>query len=141
MRFVESLDLKQATALVLRWSYDVEVHFWRRSMNSASARKIAAAVAALVCGTTLSIGWNDQGGISLQVDKAQAATRLYVTPYYRGHYYTNDGLPWYAVRAYYFGGPWSYGYSGWTDYAARNGIGCVPGSLVKGGEGIMYVCQ
>jgi hypothetical protein len=60
---------------------------------------------------------------------------------FRGHYYTNDGLPWYAVRAYYFGGPWSYGYSGWTDYAARNGIGCVPGSLVKGGEGIMYVCQ
>jgi hypothetical protein len=45
------------------------------------------------------------------------------------------------VRAYYFGGPWSYGYSGWTDYAARNGIGCVPGSLVKGGDGIMYVCQ
>jgi hypothetical protein len=42
--------------------------------------------------------------MSLSVDKAQAASRLYVTPYYRGHYYTNEGLPWYAVRAYYFGG-------------------------------------
>src|SRR3954452_10834582 len=49
------------------------------------------------------------------------------------------GLPWYAVRAYYFGGPWSYGYSGWTDYAARNGIGCVPASLVKGGDGHVRV--
>jgi hypothetical protein len=45
-------------------------------MKSISARKIAVAIAALVCGTTLSIGWNDQGGISLQIDKAQAATRL-----------------------------------------------------------------
>ena len=82
-------------------------------MKSISARKIAVAVAALVCGTTLFIGLTDRGGISLRLDNAQAAARLYVTPYYRGHYYTNDGLPWYAVRAYYFGGSWSYGYSGW----------------------------
>ncbi|MCK1524775.1 MULTISPECIES: hypothetical protein [unclassified Bradyrhizobium] len=107
-------------------------------MKSISARKIA--VAALVCGTTLFIGLTDRSGISLRLDNAQAAARLYVTPYYRGHYYTNDGLPWYAVRAYYFGGPWSYGYSGWP-YAARNGTGCVARSLVKGGDGIMYVCQ
>jgi hypothetical protein len=110
-------------------------------MRTISARKIAIAAAAFACATTLSLGWSEQGGMSLSVDKAQAASRLYVTPYYRGHYYTNEGLPWYAVRAYYFGGPWTYGYSGWTDYAARNGIGCVPGSLVKGGDGIMYVCQ
>jgi hypothetical protein len=42
-------------------------------------------------------------------------------------------------------GPFSwgatYGYSGWSDYAARNGIGCTPGAPVKGGDGIMYVCQ
>ena len=43
----------------------------------------------------------------------------------------NDGHPWYAVRAYYQDGPW-YGYSGWDDYAARNAIGCTPGTLVKG---------
>ena len=54
------------------------------------------------------------------------------------------GLPWYAVRAYYKGGPWSgpgYHCSGWTGYAARNGIGCDARSTVKGGDGIDYLCQ
>jgi hypothetical protein len=48
------------------------------------------------------------------------------------------------VRAYYFGGPWSgtgYSYTGWSDYAGRNGIGCTPGTVVKGGDGIWYNCQ
>ena len=62
------------------------------------------------------------------------------------------------MRAYYAGGPWcavgtgeGFGtgwwagrwgcYSGWADYAQRNGIGCTPGSIVKGGDGINYVCQ
>jgi hypothetical protein len=34
------------------------------------------------------------------------------------------------VGSYYAGGPW-YGYSGWSDYAARNSIACTPGTLVK----------
>ena len=58
------------------------------------------------------------------------------------------GLSWYAVRAYYTDGPWSgvvsgwpYHWTGWSDYAAQNGIGCTPGTLVKGGDGIMYACQ
>ena len=42
--------------------------------------------------------------------------------------------------AYYAGGPW-YGYSGWDDYAARNGIRCTPGTLVKLNDGLMHVCQ
>jgi len=48
------------------------------------------------------------------------------------------------VRAYYMGGPWSglgYSYTGWPDYAARYGIGCTPGTAIKGGDGIMYNCQ
>jgi len=64
------------------------------------------------------------------------------------------------VRAYYAGGPWcgvaggaysptvgvfgraSYTcYSGWDDYKRLNGIGCDPGTLIKGGDGIVYVCQ
>ena len=59
-------------------------------------------------------------------------------------YYTAAGLSWYAVRAYYFNGPWSgpgYSYAGWSDYAARSGIGCTPGTAIKGGDGIMYNCQ
>jgi len=46
--------------------------------------------------------------------------------------------------AYYWGGPWSgpgYSYAGWNDYASRYGIGCVPGTIVKGGDGIDYNCQ
>jgi hypothetical protein len=63
------------------------------------------------------------------------------------------------VRAYYNGGPWcsvgggfgtagglfgreSYTcYSGWDAYKQLNGIGCDPGTAIKGGDGIMYVCQ
>lgn len=51
------------------------------------------------------------------------------------------GQPWYAVRAYYAGGPWYYGSNGWADYAARAGIGCTPGTLTNGGDGTTYVCQ
>jgi hypothetical protein len=77
--------------------------------------------------------------------KAEAGPRVYI---FGGNpYATNAGLPWYAVRAYYFGGPWSgaapypYSYAGWSDYAGRNGIGCTPGTPIKGGDGIMYMCQ
>ena len=31
--------------------------------------------------------------------------------------------------------------SGWADYAKQNGIGCEPGTIVKGGDGIDYNCQ
>jgi len=48
--------------------------------------------------------------------------------------------PHYAVTAYYAGGPW-YGYSGWDDYASRNGIKCTPGATVTLDDGQIYVCQ
>ena len=32
-------------------------------------------------------------------------------------------------------------YSGWADYAQRNGIVCDPGTVIKGGDGILYMCQ
>ena len=84
-------------------------------------------------------------------DKAEAR-RLYVG---RGFFAVNAifhpdaSLPWNAVRAYYLGGPWSgaccgggyYSWAGWSDYKTRNGIGCDPGSIVKGGDGIWYNCQ
>ena len=87
--------------------------------------------------------------------EAGAAERLYVTPsagvgqpYYTEPHHSiyNDytdltGQPWYAVRAYYAGGPWYMGSNGWGDYAARYGIGCTPGTLIKGGDNLMYVCQ
>ena len=119
-------------------------------MKTTFAKKIAIAISAFACAAMFSFGWSEQGGISLSIHKAQAATRLVVRPYYHGHYgyyyhgpYVPEpsGYTWYAVRAYYAGGPWTYGYADWHDYASRNGIGCEPGTLVKGGDAINYVCQ
>ena len=115
-------------------------------MKQMSLKKIAISASAFACAALLSVGWSEQGGVSLSVNKAEAYVRLLVRPGYAASavYVPSEGLPWYAVRAYYWGGPWSgpgYSYAGWDDYAARNGIGCRPGTVVKGGDGIMYNCQ
>jgi hypothetical protein len=47
---------------------------------------------------------------------------------------------WSVVTAYRAGGPW-YGYSGWDDYRARNGIVCTPGTWIKAADGVQYPCQ
>jgi len=92
---------------------------------------LAIAASTFVCAISLSTSAAD----------AQARVPIYGTT---GGYHPGTGLPWYAVRAYYFGGPWSgtgYSYTGWSDYAGRNGNGCTPGTVVKGGDGIWYNCQ
>ena len=108
-------------------------------------RTVAIAASTFACAALFSLGWSEQGNLSLSVNKADARARVYITGYAaRAAYYTSEGVPWYAVRAYYFDGPWSgpgYSYAGWADYAARNGIGCTPGTAIKGGDGIMYNCQ
>ena len=48
---------------------------------------------------------------------------------------TQSAPPWSLVEAYHNNGPF-YGYSGWEDYKARNGIGCDPGTVNNG-----TVCQ
>ena len=124
-------------------------------MKQVVLRKLAIATSTIAFAALLTVGWS--------VENAQAR-RLYVTPYHYNPYnpYVADqsGLSWYAVRAYYAGGPWcgvaggaysptvgvfgraSYTcYGGWDDYKQLNGIGCDPGTLIKGGDGIMYVCQ
>ncbi|MGY3484945.1 hypothetical protein ACVW1C_002828 [Bradyrhizobium sp. USDA 4011] len=50
------------------------------------------------------------------------------------------GQPYYPARAYYGVSPY-YGYAGWADYKAANGIGCEPGTMTKMSDGQMYVCQ
>ena len=128
-------------------------------MKQAGMGRFLIATSAVAFATLFSVGWSEQRGISLSVDSAQAR-RLYVSPYGHGPFRADlTGLSWDAVRAYYVGGPWCgvgttagfYGtpgglnswtcYTGWPDYAQRNGIGCTPGSIVKGGDGINYVCQ
>jgi hypothetical protein len=106
-------------------------------------KTVAFATATVAVAALFSPGWSRQDGLSLSISKAEALTRVYIGGHYRGGYTRND-VGWYAVRAYYFDGPWSgpgYSYAGWADYAARNGIGCTPGTVVKGGDGIDYNCQ
>ncbi len=106
--------------------------------------KAAIAASTFACAAVFSLGWSEQSGVTLSIDKAEAATRVYVARNYAASatYYTVTGLPWDAVRAYYAGGPWVGMYTGgWADYAARNGISCTPGTAIKGGDGIMYLCQ
>ncbi|KRR19280.1 hypothetical protein CQ14_35195 [Bradyrhizobium lablabi] len=111
-----------------------------------SLKTVTIAVASLASATLFSPGWTEQGGWSLATSKAEAQARVYITRGYAASsgYTTATGLSWYPVRAYYFGGPWSgpgWSYTGWSDYAGRNGIGCTPGTAIKGGDGIMYLCQ
>jgi hypothetical protein len=106
-------------------------------------RTVTVAAATLTFATLLSPGSTEQGGWSLTTSQAEAQTRVYITRGYNP-YYAGTGLSWYAVRAYYYGGPWTgpgFSYAGWDDYAARNGMGCTPGTAIKGGDGIMYMCQ
>ncbi len=111
-------------------------------MKQLNLKKVAIAASAFACAALLSVGWSEQRGVSLSVNKAEAYARLLVRPHYAAGavYVHSDRLPWYAVRAYYWGGPW-YNYAGWDDYAARNGIGCTPGTTIMGGDGIPYLCQ
>jgi len=108
-------------------------------------RTLAIASATFACATMLSLGWSEQGGVSLSSNQASAQARVVIRPYASSAvYFHSADLPWYAVRAYYDGGPWSgdrYSYASWQDYATRNGIGCVPGTAIKGQDGIMYRCQ
>jgi hypothetical protein len=110
-------------------------------MKILSVKKAMIAISTLACASLFSFGWSDKGVVSVSIHKAEAQTRVYVGRLYRGGYMADPSLPWYAIRAYYNAGPWTYSYSGWTDYAARNGIGCTPGTLVKGGDGINYTSQ
>jgi len=114
-----------------------------------SLRTAVIAASTAACAALFSPTWSEQDGVSLSIGKADAAARVYIRSGYASNavYVNSPDLPWYAVRAYYFGGPWAaqgyqgYSYTGWPDYAARNGIACVPGTAVKGGDGIMYNCQ
>ena len=57
-----------------------------------------------------------------------------------GYYGGIETKPFYLQRAYYGNGPWYY-VNGWAGYKARYGIVCDPGTVTKGDDGYMHVCQ
>ncbi|MCP3444022.1 hypothetical protein [Bradyrhizobium sp. CCGUVB14] len=117
---------------------------YRRGNYGYGAAAVGAGLAgAAVVGTTAAVA---------------AATSPFGDPYNNGYYGNgpyvgNNALaanayysgpaetsPFYLQRAYSGSAPW-YGHNGWTDYKARNGIVCDPGTTFKGGDGLMHVCQ
>jgi hypothetical protein len=136
-------------------------------MKQPSLGKVALAVSVFACATMLSFDWTEQKGASLSIERAQAQMGDPYTPgvarrqarrtaagaaavgagavaagataaYYAGGgpyaYYGGDGGG--GPSAYYSGpGAWS------QDYAARNGIICQPGTMVRLEDGLMHRCQ
>ena len=109
-------------------------------------RTVAIATSTVVCTTLLvvrlvrarrRIGVGHQGrkhnrrASSYQI-RVRLERRLYLQPFLVRRKGLLHGWPWSSV---------GYSYTGWSDYAARYGIGCTPGTVIKGGDGIMYNCQ
>jgi hypothetical protein len=131
-------------------------------MKQPSLAKAALAVSVFACATMLSFEWSEPTGVSLSIGRAQAQMADPYTPGvarrqarrtaagaaavgagvagagvaaagYYGATSPYDGGDSYA----YYGGP-----SAWSqDYAARNGIICQPGTMVRLEDGLMHRCQ
>ena len=133
-------------------------------MSRTSLGKAALAASVFTCGTMLSFGWSEPKGVSLSVERAQAQMSDPYTPGATRRQARRNaadaaavgagGVAAGATAAYYGGGgPYasyggdggSYGYYGqgaWSqDYAARNGIICQPGTMVRLDDGLMHNCQ
>jgi hypothetical protein len=127
-----ALSIESAEARVGRPLTPVSVAGVARRQYRRAAIGTAAAVGA---GAAYYGGAGYYAGSPYYSDTVRGARAAYV-----GGYAASAPIstrPHYAVSA---GGPW-YGYSGWADYAARNGIPCTPGTTVKLDDGLMHVCQ
>jgi len=134
-------------------------------MKQPSFGKAALAVSVFTCATMLSFDWSEPKGVSLSIERAQAQMDDLYTPGVARRqarrtaagaaavgagavaagataaYYGSGGGP-YAYysdggSAAYYGGPGVWG----QDYAARNGIICQPGTMVRLDDGLMHRCQ
>ena len=136
-------------------------------MKQPSFGKAALAVSVFACATMLSFGWSEQNGASLSIERAQAQMADPYTPGVArrqarrtaaGAAAVGAGAVAAGATAAYYGGGGPYAYYGidgggspygyysgpgaWSlDYAARNGIICQPGTMVRLDDGLMHRCQ
>jgi hypothetical protein len=125
--------------------------------------KAALAVSVFACATMLSFDWSEQKGASLSIERAQAqmgdpstpppgVTRRQARRTAAGAAAVGAGVVAAGAAAAYYGGGGPYAYYGgpgvysgpgaWSqDYAARNGIICQPGTMVRLDDGLMHRCQ
>jgi hypothetical protein len=127
------------------------------SLEKVALGKAALAISVFTCATMLSFDWSEHKGASLSIERAQAqmvdpstpppgVTRRQARRAAAGATTVGaDVVAAGATAAYYSGsGPYAY-YGGpgvWSqDYAARNGIICQPGTMVRLDDGLMHRCQ
>ena len=124
-------------------------------MKQPSFGKAALAISVFTCATMLSFDWSDQKGASLSIERAQAQMSDPYTPGVArrqarraaaGAAAVGAGAVAAGATAAYYGGGGPYAYYGgpdaWSqDYAARNGIICQPGTMVRLEDGLMHRCQ
>jgi hypothetical protein len=125
--------------------------------------KTALAISVFTCATMLSFDWSEHKGASLSIERAQAQMGDPYTPGVARRQARRTAAAAAAVgagavaagatAAYYGGGPYAYygdggrsayygGPGTWSqDYAARNGIICQPGTLIRLEDGLMHRCQ
>ena len=104
-----------------------------------SVRSLVIATLAFACGTLLSFGWSEQGGVSLSVESAQARVGRPLTPVSvagvarrttrRAYYGAAAAGAAAAGVGYYYGSQPSYGYA------------CQPGTYFVGQDGHRHLCQ
>jgi hypothetical protein len=136
----------------------------KAALGNAALGKAALAVSVFACATMLSFDWSEPKGVSLSIERAQAQMGDPYTPGVARRQARRTAAGAAAVgagavaagatAAYYAGGgPYAY-YGGsspsayyggpgvWSqDYAARNGIICQPGTMVRLDDGLMHRCQ
>ena len=129
--------------------------------------KAALAVSVFACASLLSFDWSEPKGVSLSIERAQAQMADPYTPGVArrqarrtaaGAAAVGAGAVAAGATAAYYGGGGPYAYYGadgggspygyysgpgaWSeDYAARNGIICQPGTMVRLEDGLMHRCQ
>ena len=130
-------------------------------MKQASLGKAAIAVSVFACATMLTFDWNEQKGVSLSVESAQARVGRPLTPVSVAGVARRQGrraaigaaavgagvvggvaaAGYYGATAPYYGSGGPYAYYGGQDYATRNGFVCQPGTMTRLDDGRMYPCQ
>jgi hypothetical protein len=161
-----SLSVESAQARVGRPLTPVSVAGVARRQNRRAAYRYDAAgiagpmavdyagIAAASAGTAAAVGAATSPGWGWGGNPYYASGPYAGGPYYgRGAYgarayyapppaapSTESAPAWNLYTAYRDNGPF-YGYSGWSDYKARGGIGCDPGTVYKTENGVHYICQ
>jgi hypothetical protein len=135
-----SLSVESAEARVGRPLTPVSVAGVARRQYRRGAIAVGAGVAAVGTAAAVAASGPYATGPFYTGDRYYGQRAWGANAYYPAPATTTSSAPYDAVRAYYARGPW-YGYNGWDDYQARNGIRCTPGSSIKLDDGLMYACQ